>query len=354
MKTRDELVQWANHYEFTVTPEQIERWHKAGLLPAPIRISTEGKTGSSWVYPSYAQSNLFLILTSKYRRSISALLLDVWLRSGHIDIKFIKKMLLLKVNKFVDFFEQNPEPYDKLEHTFYGSSESHPFSIPYANKDDNLAILSTLLDIFSPDPESAIWQYENKMDENSAGKLTSKAIGADFMHKMSNGSSVEDPSIILQAMKEVLNTASLHRAINEADHTVFEQIRQDFDVFETVVTFLKVVGPQMMTSNEFFRFISVMHNGEIHKLRPMLLLILLAFFQDGKLTSEFKKMIDVQRENIGKMQWLIRFVNHMKQHPSLRRVKNWPYFFQHCDDEIASSLQEHLESFLTIHPQQDF
>jgi hypothetical protein len=66
MISRIELVEWATQEGYSVTADQIERWHKKGIIPAPVRCPTKGQTGSVWMYPDEAKHNLMLLFKAMH------------------------------------------------------------------------------------------------------------------------------------------------------------------------------------------------------------------------------------------------------------------------------------------------
>lgn len=91
--TNEKLIIFAKELGYNISETQIKNWRKIGLIPPSKRISN-GKPGSSYIYPESALNNLEIILSFlKYKKNQEELLMEVWFKGGEIKSLFLVKVI---------------------------------------------------------------------------------------------------------------------------------------------------------------------------------------------------------------------------------------------------------------------
>lgn len=77
-----------------VTPAQLERWHKRGLLPAPVQVYVPGARGSRSLYPPGTERQLLRLAELRQRRrSLDELTFELWWEGWEIPIDLARHAL---------------------------------------------------------------------------------------------------------------------------------------------------------------------------------------------------------------------------------------------------------------------
>jgi hypothetical protein len=89
----DELIALAAREEYVISPRQLERWHKADLIPRPeVKPPLTFGGGNRSVYSDQIGPQVFAICRYlKQKRNIDAVRFWLWLDGYHIALPLLKK-----------------------------------------------------------------------------------------------------------------------------------------------------------------------------------------------------------------------------------------------------------------------
>ena len=95
--TQDELCQLADEHGYRVSNVQLGRWHRFGLLPAPLRQPLgKGRGSAKAIYPPHAAEQLLRLCELrkvKHERCPHYLAWYLWWKSKDIPIHRVREFL---------------------------------------------------------------------------------------------------------------------------------------------------------------------------------------------------------------------------------------------------------------------
>lgn len=92
--TVEALIEMAARQGYLVTPRQVERWHKAGLLPRRRQLHLPGQRGSLGVYPSGTEAQfLALCRWRSKRRKLTELGFWLWWDGYDVPLRTVRVSL---------------------------------------------------------------------------------------------------------------------------------------------------------------------------------------------------------------------------------------------------------------------
>jgi len=109
----DHLLQLADEHGFSITPTQLARWHRAGLLPAPIQHHPEGIRGSQTIYPVGTGQQLLALCEARFsqgERRLLYLAWHLWWLGYPILMDQVRKFMGLSVKRAERIFAQLADP----------------------------------------------------------------------------------------------------------------------------------------------------------------------------------------------------------------------------------------------------
>src|SRR5450432_4764844 len=93
-ETNEALLTLARQYGYMVSPTQLVRWHRAGLLPRPRQLPLKGTRGTYSLYPSGTSEQLLLLCEFRTtERRFSHLAWQLWLVGYPVDLHLIRAQL---------------------------------------------------------------------------------------------------------------------------------------------------------------------------------------------------------------------------------------------------------------------
>ena len=136
-ETNEALLTLAQQYGYMVSPTQLVRWHRAGLLPRPRQLPLKGTRGTYSLYPSGTSEQLLLLCEFRTtERRFSHLAWQLWLVGYPVDLHLIRAQLAQATLRlahwrrwFADFTQSlhgkdaSGEALDLIEH--YAAGDLH-------------------------------------------------------------------------------------------------------------------------------------------------------------------------------------------------------------------------------------
>lgn len=354
--TRKELIFFAREHGYEISEDQVERWHKKGIIPSPDRQTSTGSVGSVWDYPSGAENNLLLALTStESKRSLDKILLDVWLRGGKIDYERIRKLLLdgwLKnIGKFLKSLG-NRTWIDKLEKIFYeAESKKKKNPLIYISFEDLQTTITLIINAFSTHIKDELWNDEaaQYLGEESSASIVEKSIGSDYLRSLDPIRKSDTPEIMLSDIKRLLNIQALQDAVSQATEEDFERARHDLPLLEVFIRFINHTSVSLDKTNAFYRFVRGLPIFPF-MIRYMGLIVLLRYYQDEQANQWVIGFISHINNQIENMEAMTSFIEHMKKHPKLKKRMHWNQYLNQCDKNTFQSVKAHAEAYWNTHP----
>lgn len=94
-ETRDEILRVANAAGYDLTGDQLERWHRAGVIPRPRQMGLGQGAGSRSVYPAgTARHVLAALVLRPGHRALPVLGWELWLEGWKVDLRLVRRYLL--------------------------------------------------------------------------------------------------------------------------------------------------------------------------------------------------------------------------------------------------------------------
>ncbi|MEK3704082.1 hypothetical protein MKY87_08095 [Paenibacillus sp. FSL R7-0198] len=343
--TRDELREIILELGYSVTNDQIERWHKAGIVPAPKRTHHKGIKGSKSEYPNYAVHNLILLKTSEQsNRNLEGLLIDVWLRGGIVEEKHLRNVILngnfSNIEKFVTRYQGLSE---KLETKLIEYMKKNPL-LPYAKNIDVIAVINVFLSVLSPNKENSSWKasgVEQFTKEETTGEIAQRVLGLDKLINIDSDNFHIDQ--IYEDLKSSLNIKELRRSVEEASEKEFEQVRKDFFILERIV---RALSGMNFIGNNSFSMLNLLNNRFVGKRKLMLHLLLVM----NKKDPQSKWRVDWE-ENLSSLELLCGYYQHMKKIPQLKKRSNLHQYFEKCSLHELDIIKTYHQKYCEQNPE---
>ncbi|KQN96761.1 hypothetical protein [Paenibacillus sp. Leaf72] len=340
---REELTNYGVSLGYKVTNSQIERWHKCGILPAPKQKYTLKVNGSISEYPESAKDNLQLLLTSKESaRNLNGLLLDVWLRGGQIESHFIKEILLGGVFKQIEeALKTKVASFLKIEKSLINGFNKKKTIFSSEKMSDVSTSINVIFSILSPDLKDRIWHgssLETTTGELAAGEILHKTMGTSSFNSSTDDSIFDD-------MKEILNVKAIRSAIKLSTDHDLEKVRTEMNILERVIKVLinfDVYDNQTLKILKIYKYFSLTSVSS----RSMFLISLLVADKANKLNDWSSTWL----KHIDGLEWMGKYIAHMKNHKLLKKRKNWARYFELCNVEELTELKTHQLSFFNQNP----
>ncbi len=107
MESRDDLIEAAASLGYAITPAQVARWHRAGLLPRPAQRSLGRGRGTETVYPAGTSVQLVALCQMKdEERRLDRLAFRLWWDGFPVDPEVIKEFLKVVAGPMEDKVRQ--------------------------------------------------------------------------------------------------------------------------------------------------------------------------------------------------------------------------------------------------------
>ncbi|WDF52696.1 hypothetical protein PQ460_09895 [Paenibacillus sp. KACC 21273] len=342
--TNEKLIIFAKELGYNISETQIKNWRKIGLIPPSKRISN-GKSGSSYVYPESALSNLKLILSSlNYKKNQKKLLIDVWFKSGEIKSSIIIKVIdselewidkrIRKVSHII------PDVEKKIKNVSKSSIQKLKI-FSNTSLDNTITTMNVLFNVMSPNGNPHIWSdFRMEDSEESSAKIANKATGFNNLY------TGED---LWSEIKKNISIEKLRKSVKKVKVNELNKIKLDAELLVEFIKNLKVISFFSSTQSSWINLI-VPNKIEDYIFRISILTIIIHFYrsqEEKSILEEFLKQTRLQQKYLNV---LADYTNYMKTHPYLKRKKRWN--INKCDEKTFTSLQEHQQKYINNHSEE--
>src|ERR1700733_9866438 len=106
-ESRDEVIQRALVLGYAVSPTQLARWHRAGLLPRPRQQALGRGRGTETLYPAGTALQVVAICQIKdEERRLERIAFRLWWEGFSVDLSVIQGQLAAAVQSFEQSIRQ--------------------------------------------------------------------------------------------------------------------------------------------------------------------------------------------------------------------------------------------------------
>jgi hypothetical protein len=214
-KTASELIDVADQHGYAITRDQLERWHKQGLLPRPKRVYLVGVRGSVSYYPEGTETQLLrLCEMHQERRKLAEIRMNLWWEGYSVDLACIRRDFVRNLTRFARALKQAMTPdRDALDLTEQAvpqviSKHRHPLERAVrrhlnGNVENTSTVLKTLL-MLALDSNTPDWfadtEQSDLADEQKLERYVLRGLGLDGVV---SGIDHEDAKRLGQLMRDV-------------------------------------------------------------------------------------------------------------------------------------------------------
>lgn len=343
MISRIELVEWATQEGYSVTADQIERWHKKGIIPAPVRCPTKGQTGSVWMYPDEAKHNLMLALQSDARK-LEEMLIDVWIRGGQVSVDHLRSVLIETLKSLRFFVKDIGKAIDRFE-TW---TKKKRRSFLTRDRDKFLATTNVMLHVLSSRDEDVIWGYEAP-EETPVVNIADEVLGADQLRVLTPKVMYETSEEFWDDAKKRLNINQCIQAVKKATDADFDAIRPYVRIFERWVQ----DSGELSTIDQNLRVFNLLNTLPLSHimLRRFYIIVMLSLYKTEETRHMIIEATDEWAKHLPRVSAIANYVRYMKQHPKLKKRRHWEQYLRKCDSETLANLREYHQAYVDSHPE---